>query len=283
MRRVLALAALLAAAAPAHAADAYSSDWAKSLQSSARLIAAGGGGSAEPRVGVEITLEGAALTYWRSPGDAGVPPVFNFRASQNLAKAEVLYPAPTRFDENGSEIFGWRRGVVFPINVTPADPTRQVTLDLMLDYGACDRICVPAQAHLSLVLPAAASPPGPQAARIALAETLVPQRREIGAPGAPGVRAVTRLPDAAGGKPAFMLDIGVPPGGAAVAVFAEAPDYFFLKTGAALVTADGGLRVPVTLEDMPKDAKAVDAVFTLTAGGAAVEVRGRLDVGAPKP
>ena len=155
MRRLALLIAFLLAAAPARAADAYASDWVKGLQSSARLIAAGGEQAGPLRAGVEITLEGKSVTYWRAPGEAGVPPVFHFSASRNLGKIDVLYPAPQRIEENGAEIFGYQRGVIFPLHVTPLNKALPVMLDLMLDYAACDRICVPAQAHLTLALPAA--------------------------------------------------------------------------------------------------------------------------------
>ena len=283
MKRLALLIAFLLAAAPARAADAYASDWVKGLQSSARLIAAGGEQSGPLRAGVEITLEGKAATYWRAPGDAGVPPLFHFGTSRNLGKVEVLYPAPQKIDESGAEIFGYQRGVIFPLRVMPADSAQPVTLDLTLDYAACDRICVPAQAHLTLALPAASSPPGPHSGRIALAEAQVPRRQEIGAAAPLGLRAATRAPlTPQGGKPGFALEIAAPEG-AAVDVFPEAPDYFFLKAGPVAKAGGGIFRVLVTVEDSPKDAPEVEASFTITANGEAIEVTKRLDLGAPKP
>ena len=44
--------------------------------------------------GIEIALEPGWYTYWRNPGEAGVPPVFDFSGSENVASVDVMYPAP---------------------------------------------------------------------------------------------------------------------------------------------------------------------------------------------
>ena len=91
-RGALAFALLLFGAflygAPALAADAFSTDWAPAAKSDARLVAAGGA-----LAGFEIRLAPNAITYWRDPGESGVPPTFDFSASQNVASAEVDLPA----------------------------------------------------------------------------------------------------------------------------------------------------------------------------------------------
>src|SRR3984957_16600994 len=110
------LAALLAMPAPAWAADSYSSDWAAGLKSSARLIAAGSADGAL-QAGVEFKLAPGAITYWRNPGDAGLPPTLSFEGSDNLAQARISFPAPRRLAESGGgEAFGYDHGVVFPID-----------------------------------------------------------------------------------------------------------------------------------------------------------------------
>src|ERR1700730_17589915 len=70
--------------------DPYASAWASGQKSSLRLIAAG----ADPpqsfyRAGVEIRLDPGALTYWRMPGGAGVPPVFSTEGSVNASAIVV--------------------------------------------------------------------------------------------------------------------------------------------------------------------------------------------------
>src|SRR5579872_5164901 len=98
MLRALSCAAVIGLATPACAADAFSSDWADGLKSSARLVAGDASGG-RLHAGVEIKLAPGAITYWRNPGDAGLPPVFNFDGSDNLKQAQPQFPAPQRLNE----------------------------------------------------------------------------------------------------------------------------------------------------------------------------------------
>jgi DsbC/DsbD-like thiol-disulfide interchange protein len=153
MRWALAL-ALILPGAPVLAADAFSTDWAPAAKSEARLVAAGGA-----LAGFEIRLAPGAITYWRDPGEAGVPPTFDFAGSDNVAKVEPLFPAPKRIREaDGSEAFAYETGVIIPLIVEPRDPAKPVTLTLDAHYAVCEKLCLPARAKLVLTLPDAGSP-----------------------------------------------------------------------------------------------------------------------------
>jgi DsbC/DsbD-like thiol-disulfide interchange protein len=166
----LALGALPRAAA---AGDAFSSDWANGLKSSARLIAGGG-----LEAGVEIKLAPGAITYWRNPGDAGLPPTLSFEGSSNLAQARTSFPAPRRLSEGGGEAFGYDGALILPIDVEAIDPAKPVTIALKLNYAVCETICVPAEASLSLALPADPAAASPFADALAKAKALTPRRVE---------------------------------------------------------------------------------------------------------
>ena len=74
--------------APARAADA--SPWVEDSYSGLRLIAGANPSGAESlRAGIEIKLQPAWHTYWRYPGDSGVPPRFSFSGSDNVAAVKV--------------------------------------------------------------------------------------------------------------------------------------------------------------------------------------------------
>src|ERR1700733_4026810 len=160
---------LLAPAASAYAADAFSTDWAIAAKSQARLIAGGGN-----LAGFEIALNPGAITYWRDPGDAGLPPTLDFSGSDNVASVEPEFPAPKRIKEaDGGEAFGYDRGVVFPLAVKPRDPTKPATLKLNADFAVCEKVCLPAKAHLELKLQSA--PGSPHAGAIDAALAAVPR------------------------------------------------------------------------------------------------------------
>ncbi len=207
--------------------DPYASTWASGQKSSLRLIAAGGPPQSFYRAGIEIRLEPGALTYWRTPGGAGVPPVFSFEGSANASDIVVSYPAPTRIDEDGTEAFGYRDRVIFPLRVAPKDALRPVFLVLNVSYAVCSRICLPAKAEARLTLHPAPEAEtetlGPDAPAIAAAEAAVPLRLT------PEQRdakvAITR--DEKASMPTWRL---APRGGGVQDLFAEAPPGWYFET-----------------------------------------------------
>ena len=95
-----------AARRPRRRNAADSSAWSDEGHAAARLIAGSNEtGALTLRAGIEIKLEPGWHTYWRYPGNSGVPPRFNFSGSDNLKRAEVRYPAPHLLhDETGQSL-----------------------------------------------------------------------------------------------------------------------------------------------------------------------------------
>jgi len=141
--------------APGLAASKGQSAWSDQTNSTVRLVSGTieSGGAPALYAGVQLRMEPGWKTYWRNPGDSGVPPSFDWSASKNLKSAEVLYPAPHRFaDANGTAI-GYDDEVVFPVKITPEQPGEPVTLALTFDYGLCKDLCIPNTVELDAVLP----------------------------------------------------------------------------------------------------------------------------------
>ena len=165
--------ALLACLAIPSGAQAARSDWAAADQAQLRLLLSGADGD---RIagGIEIVLEPGWYTYWSNPGEAGVPPVFDFSGSDNVAAVEVLYPAPERHDDGTSVSLIYRDDVVLPLAVTPATAGLPVTLRVEARFGVCSSVCIPTAAGASVTLPPAA-PRDPLAeARLESFRTRVP-------------------------------------------------------------------------------------------------------------
>lgn len=101
---------------------------------------------------IDLRLSPGWKTYWRSPGEAGIPPVFDWSASQNLADVRVLWPRPQIFDLNGLRTLGYGGTLVLPIEVTPIDPTRPVVLRVHMELGVCRDVCLPADFAVEAVL-----------------------------------------------------------------------------------------------------------------------------------
>ena len=145
----------LLAAVPHASKASEASPWDNGTHSAARLIAAGAmrdQGAVRLRAGVELKLRPGWKTYWRYPGDSGVPPRFDFARSENVRDVTVLWPAPRRFSDGSGTSIGYAERVVFPLRVVPADERKPVLLRVDLDYGVCEKLCVPVDAKLELAL-----------------------------------------------------------------------------------------------------------------------------------
>ena len=252
--------ALLGAARPAGADDAFATRWAEAPKSEARLVAASAGLAA-----LEIRLKPGAITYWRDPGDAGLPPTFDFSGSTNLVSAEPVFPAPKRIPESdGSVAYGYDSDVTIPIRVVPADAALPVKLALALHYAVCEKVCLPAEARLSLALPVRTTTPN--AALIEAALALAPQPRtlaELGASLAP--LGATEWRFCAPAEPGAKRDL-----------FVEAPEGWWM-TAKPEPTADGRACFRIDLAGKPDGADLpVEARLTLTGGGSAFETRATL-------
>ena len=173
-RRVAVAVLSLGCVGPAAAA---SSPWVKTDHVEARLVTAvsGTGDLATMPVGIEIKLDGDWKTYWRSPGDAGLPPTLDWKGSHNLGTADLLYPAPERVTVLGIQTFGYKHDVLFSVDVKLAEKGKPLDLALKLDILICAEQCIPKSIDLALSVPAGPATPDPADAQaIAKARAAVP-------------------------------------------------------------------------------------------------------------
>jgi DsbC/DsbD-like thiol-disulfide interchange protein len=277
VRLTAAVCLLLVGARAAGAAEDVSR-WDGDARSAARLIAgaqATGGGAALVRAGIEIRLKKGWHTYWRYPGDAGVPPQFDFKGSQNQT-GRGLWPAPERLPEAGGiSIIGYEHDVILPLRIVPQDRGKPVALRLKLDYAICEKLCVPVEAKAELAL---RSGPASQDAALTAAEGRVPKKLALGEGGTLAIRSVRREDGSV--RPRVWVDVAAP-AGIPVDLLAEGPTpQWALPLPTAVDGAPAGLRRFVfELDGAPHGIKYEGALLTLTAitPGDAIEVAIRLD------
>ena len=151
---------LLTTAQPARAEEGASS-WVRGEAAAVRLVAAATGtaGLETIRLGLEFDLEPGWKTYWRSPGDAGLPPRLQWMRRDNLAEAVMRWPAPKRFTLFGIDTFGYTDHVVFPIDARLVRPGEALRLEARVEYLVCEEVCIPGTADLALALPAGPAEP----------------------------------------------------------------------------------------------------------------------------
>ena len=257
--------------ASAHAADA--SPWSQDSRSGIRLLAgANRTGEAPLRAGIEIKLQPGWKTYWRYPGDSGVPPRFDFSGSENLKSAKVLYPAPHLFADESGNSLGYKDAVIFPLLISPLLPGKPVTLRLKLDYAVCEKLCIPAEGRAELTLGAGASSLD---AELAAAEARVPKPVSAAAAGL----SVRRVNDAA--KPLIAVDLKAP-ADKPVALFVEGPtpEWALPIPKPAQDAPAGHRRFGFTLDGLPPGVNPkghFELTFTVIEGERAIEVKTHLD------
>jgi DsbC/DsbD-like thiol-disulfide interchange protein len=243
------LPALLASPVAAGEPAAFASPWVTEHASRARLVAGGAkdvDGTTRLIAAVEIELHEGWKTYWRHPGTSGVPPRFDWTGSDNLAKADVRFPAPVRFRDRDGDIIGYKTAVTLPVELTPVEPGRAMSLKLGLEYGVCKDVCIPVQSEFVLQVPenAVAQPAGDAAtaalARVPRTAPLVPARDpKLG-------KVAVEL---GGDKPRIVIDAAFPGNPDKADAFLEAPDGLWLPMAQRADGPSGMMRFVVDLTD----------------------------------
>ena len=235
MRAALGFAAIVLVSSPAIEARAQdASQWQRDGHSAVRLLA-GSRSGAVLLGGIAFQLQPGWKTYWRTPGDSGVPPRFDFSKSDNIEAVTVLWPAPAKFDDGaGGHSMGYHDGVVLPLRIVAKNLDKPVTLRVDVNYAVCEKICIPVQAEAELPFTSVASTE--DSALFAALDT-VPKPANVGDPNPLTIRDVKRE-----GKSTVVVDV-VSPGTSGLNLFVEGP------------TPDWGLPVPKLLEHSPPGVK----------------------------
>jgi DsbC/DsbD-like thiol-disulfide interchange protein len=111
---------------------------------------------------LHLKLKDGWKTYWRAPGDAGIPPNFNWSGSGNLAGVEVQWPTPHVIMQQGVRTIGYTGQLILPLKLTPKQAGQQIMLQAEIDIGVCSDICVPVTLNLRQDLPRGNKKPDPR-------------------------------------------------------------------------------------------------------------------------
>src|SRR5438045_4688377 len=215
-----------------HAQDA--SPWQSDVHSAVRLLA-GSRSGAVLLGGIAFQLQPGWKTYWRTPGDSGVPPRFDFSKSENVEAVTVLWPAPMRFDDGaGGHSLGYKQQVVLPLRIVAKSTDKPVTLRAEIHYAVCEKLCIPVEASSELTFASVAST---EDGALSAALDTVPKPANVGEPTPLTIRDVKRA-----GKASVQVDVTAPEA-REVSLFVEGP------------TPDWALPIPKLLERGPAGVK----------------------------
>jgi len=238
---------------PTRAQDA--SPWQSDIHSAVRLLA-GSRSGAVLMGGIAIQLQPGWKTYWRTPGDSGVPPRFDFSKSENVDGVTVLWPAPLKFDDGaGGHSLGYHNNIVLPLRIVVKSADKPVTLRADINYAVCEKLCIPVEASAELAFTSVASTE--DNALFAALET-VPKPANIGDPNPLTIRDVKRE-----GTSQVFVDVTGP---GEVNLFVEGPTPDWALPVPKLVEhgPPGVKRFSFELDGLPPGAKPEGAALKLT-------------------
>lgn len=105
--------------------------------------------------GLRIDMSDGWKTYWRAPGDAGIPPIIQWIGSTNIESIAFHWPVPEAFNQDGMRSIGYHDTVTIPVEIFPND-AGEIRLSGSINIGVCDEICVPVNLEFDTLLPLAA-------------------------------------------------------------------------------------------------------------------------------
>jgi DsbC/DsbD-like thiol-disulfide interchange protein len=208
-----------------------------------------------------LQLQPGWKTYWRTPGDSGVPPRFDFSKSDNVEAVTVLWPAPQKFDDGaGGHSLGYHDTIVLPLRIVLKSADKPVTLRAEISYAVCAKLCIPVEASTELAFTSVAST---EDSALYAALDSVPKPATIGDPNPLTIRDVKRE-----GATEVTVDV-VTPDSREVNLFVEGPtpDWALPLPAPAASSPPGVKRFSFELDGLPTGAKPDGATLKLTLVG----------------
>jgi len=141
------------------AGDAATGAWSTTDHVGIRLIAAQSAPGVPLQAAIEIVLDPGWKTYWRTPGDAGIPPRFDFSGSENASGADIAFPAPERSDDGFSVSNVYHDRALLPLSFAVTDPSKPARLELTANLGISPG--APDDGAMAAITAARAALPGP--------------------------------------------------------------------------------------------------------------------------
>lgn len=141
-----------------------------------RLVALPPSSDGTVRGALQIEPNPGWITYWREPGDAGIPPQLTLQEETGVDLKRFVYPVPKRIDNGDLRDIGYDHPVTLPFELSVEDQTKPIELGVSAFVGLCRSICIPFQADFSLNLGQESGTSIEEAMLLAAAETKLPEK-----------------------------------------------------------------------------------------------------------
>jgi DsbC/DsbD-like thiol-disulfide interchange protein len=209
----LMVAAVAIIAMPVFNAHAATSSWQDNEGGRMRLIALAPDKSGQIKAALQIEPKDGWITYWREPGESGVPPQITVAPDSGLALKKMGFPAPKPITIGDIREIGYDAPVTFPLDLAATGGSAPSKVDLTAFIGLCKDICIPFQASFSLPIPASGQSEAAEESLLEAADARLPaapspdfsiKDHKLSADGKTLSLALT-LPEAAGDAPQIYV------------------------------------------------------------------------------
>lgn len=258
----------LAAAIAASPAAAAIGEWAVADVVKARVVASFDD-NGHPVAAIEIRLNPGWKAYWRTPGEGGLPTVFDFSLSRNLASADAYYPPPRRYNDGYTTTNVYEGRVLFPVELSSALSSVSMAIVVQIDMGVCEQICIPLQLETSVELPVGAE----DTAAKSIIDEAIAMLPNVPQPGVFEVTDVTLVED--DGETALFEATAVVPQAFGSDLFIEGPIGWYPTTPQQVGRTGSTLTFAFAFERSGEaiPLEGTELIFTLVSSGAAIEQR----------
>lgn len=240
----------------------------------AEILHGGVDAQGRPLAALSLTLAPGWKTYWRAPGDGGLPPVFDWAGSGNMGGVEFFWPTPQVFDSAGYTNIGYFDALVLPFAITPSAAGAPISLRAHITLGICKDICIPADLSLRAEI-TGANAPNP-AILAAMADQPIPAAKA-------GVGAITCTPTPIADGMQVRARITLPPATHEVVIIEHRAAEIWLSAAKTqrnddILTAVVDLVPP---QAAPFDIASHDLRITVLSDAGAVDIQGCPLISAP--
>ncbi len=255
------------------------SEWKKGHKSRVRIISGKTDFASHKSAyaGIQLQMSNGWKTYWRSPGDTGVPPSFDWSGSRNLEKITILWPAPQKYKDEYSTSIGYKHEVILPVKITARNSSEPVDIKLRFGYGICAEICVPVEAKMNLTITPRQTGMNSLLSRY---RSMVPRSvKSIGkvVNGFSIRKVVVKLK---GKKPGITIETSVPAQTKKAELYVEASKGFYLPLPKLQSSSKGNRHrfyIDLTKGDPPKELIGKTLAFTLVGDKAGIEYKRKIN------
>ena len=142
-------------------------------------------------LGLQIEHQPHWHTYWKNPGDSGLPTTLAWQLPAGVSAGEIAWPTPKKLPVGPLMNYGYEGMLLLPVplTVSPSFSGKALDIQLTAQWLVCKDVCIPQQGEFALSIPVQAST-AMHAASFAAAQAALPQA-------APGAQARAELVDQA--------------------------------------------------------------------------------------